>query len=279
MSATAGDVLGAYVRQHAATVRSTLGDVLADGDDAIHAARIATRRLRSVLKTFAPLWAQPCTHLRGELRWYASALSRPRDLEVVEGWLGDLVAVSPARGAEAAAVQLTHRVRHDRDHALHAMREELAGERFYHLSASLPPDEWSEIATVPAGMILPALVAGPVVRAGREESSLPHGADRPAALHELRKTAKAARYGLDALGAGAAAQAAMWKRVTESLGIAQDATVAHEVLDELRERAPEHLEVWDNLGCRVADAAAAAERDGLGSLRAACAMPYATVDA
>ena len=101
MSLSGRDLVEPYVQQHAATVRASLPLVLADAPDAIHAARVATRRLRSVLKTYRPLWVSGHRTLRDELRWYASALSRPRDLEVVGAWLEALLddpRVSAAEG-------------------------------------------------------------------------------------------------------------------------------------------------------------------------------------
>src|SRR5665811_707715 len=91
MSLSGRDLVEPYVQQHAATVRASLPLVLADAPDVIHAARVATRRLRSVLKTYRPLWVSGHRTLRDELRWYASALSRPRDLEAVGAWLEALL--------------------------------------------------------------------------------------------------------------------------------------------------------------------------------------------
>ena len=281
VDSTGRDILEPYVRQHAATVRASLPVVLADEPDAIHAARVATRRLRSVLKTYRPLWTSGHRSLRDELRWYASALSRPRDLEVVGGWLETILddpRTQAVAGAGDAARELTQRVSLDRDTALTEMRRELAGGRFAELAAALPPGDWSPAAEVPAGLLVSGLAAGPARAAAAEAAELPRGADRPAALHELRKTTKAARYAVDALGSDAADQAAAWKTVTETLGVAQDGQVAQSVLAELQEDAPAHRAVWDALSAMGEEAARAAEVSGLELVRTASSLPYPRVD-
>lgn len=282
MSLSGRDVVEPYVQQHAATVRASLPLVLGDAPDAIHAARVATRRLRSVLKTYRPLWVSGHRTLRDELRWYASALSRPRDLEAVGAWLEALLddpRVRAAEGALAAAEELRDRLLLDREVALAAMRDELAGERFAELAAGLPPTGWSPAAEVPGDLLVSGLAAVPARFAAAEAAALPKGADRPAALHELRKTTKAARYAVDALGPRAAAQAAVWKKVTETLGVAQDGQVAQGVLAELTRDAPAHRPVWDALSAMVDEAAVAAETAGLELVRHATTMPDARVAA
>jgi CHAD domain-containing protein len=151
------------------------------------------------------------------------------------------------------------------------MRQELTGDRFNDLMASLPPGDWSPAADVPADLLVTGLAAVPARAAAAEAAALPSGVDRPAALHELRKTTKAARYAVDALGPSAADQAAAWKKVTETLGVAQDGQVANAVLDELTHDAPAHRAVWDVLSARVEEEARAAEVTGLELVRAATA--------
>ena len=280
MSPTGREVVEPYVQRHAATVRASLPLVLADSPDAIHAARVATRRLRSVLRTYRPLWVSGHRELRDGLRWYAATLGRPRDLEVVGDWLEALLddpCVTSVRGAHAAAGELMHRVRLDRTAGLAAMRHELAGHHFSQLTDALPPGDWSPAADVPGDLLVSGLAAVPARTAAAEAASLPTGPDRPVALHEVRKTAKAARYAVDALGATAADQAAIWKKVTETLGVAQDGQVAQTVLDELRQDAPAHRAVWDTLSAMVTGQARAAEVAGLELVRTAASMPYARV--
>ncbi|HET7725286.1 MAG TPA: CHAD domain-containing protein [Propionibacteriaceae bacterium] len=276
---TSREVVGPYVAQCAATIRLSLPLVLADEPDAIHVARVATRRLRSALRTFRPLWTHGYSALRDELRWYAGLLSRPRDLEVVGDWLGSLLSgpEASARYGEGVAREIAERVRLDRDEALDIMRAELDGDRFPALVDALPPADWSAAAEVPADLLVSGLAAVPGRKALEEARSLPRGDDRPAALHELRKTTKEARYAVDALGPGAEDQAALWKKVTGTLGVAQDGHVAQAVLKELAKDAPQHRAVWDALSAMVAQEAAAAETEGLALVAQTAEMPPAQV--
>ena len=61
---------------------------LDDGTEAVHQARVGTRRLRSDLRTFRPVldpsWSEP---LRVELRWLGAALGKVRDADVLLGLL------------------------------------------------------------------------------------------------------------------------------------------------------------------------------------------------
>lgn len=180
-------------------------------------------------------------------------------------------------GASAASDELRRRIRLDRVTGLEAMRRELSGRRFAELADALPPQDWSPAADVPAELLVPGLAAVPAKAAAAEAISLPTGAERPAALHELRKTTKAARYAVDALAPAAADQAAAWKKVTETLGVAQDGQVAQAVLEELRQDAPDHRPVWDALAARVEDEARAAEASGLLLVQSATSLPYAHV--
>ncbi len=276
---TGREVVGPYVAQCGATIRTSLPLVRADAPDAIHAARVATRRLRSALRTFRPLWVQGHGPLRDDLRWYAGLLSRPRDLEVVGDWLESLL-----EGPEAAALygdgvaaEVSERVRRDREDSLAAMREELQGDRFSTLVAALPPADWSPAADVPADLLVVGLAAVPGRKAAEEAARLPQGDGRAAAVHELRKTTKEARYAVDALGPAAQEQAEVWKRVTGTLGVAQDGRVAQEVLKELAKDAPAHQAVWGALSTMVAQEAAVAEADGLALVTEAATMPMPRV--
>ena len=61
---------------------------LGDDPEGVHQARVATRRLRSDLKTLRPVldraWSEP---LREELRWIGGLLGRVRDADVLAGLL------------------------------------------------------------------------------------------------------------------------------------------------------------------------------------------------
>ncbi len=276
---TAREAIEPYVHDQATVIESSLGRVLDDAPDAIHATRVATRRLRSALVTFAPLWSRPHKALRTDLRWYASVLSRPRDLEVAGEWLARL-AVDPAvisvPGAEEARAELVGQLGEDRAQAMESLRRELSSDRFARLGERLRLDDWSSLAEAPADLVVVALALAPAAAVAEEARGLPLGATRPTALHELRKSSKAARYAVDAIGA--TAHAGVWKQVTESLGVAQDAWVAKDVLTELGQVHPEHAPVWEAVARRVDQAATVGETRGLELVHTATTLPYPRLD-
>lgn len=272
---TARETIEPYVQDQTAVIRSSLGRVLDDVPDAIHATRVATRRLRSALVTFAPLWSTRHKALRTDLRWYAALLSRPRDLEVAGEWLAR-VAADPAvvslPGADEARAELVAQIGADRAHAMDSLRRELGGDRFSRFTARLHLDDWSSLSEAPADLVVVALALAPSAAVAEEARSLPLGSARPTALHELRKSSKAARYAVDAIGA--ASHAGVWKQVTESLGVAQDGWVAKDVLTELGQLHPEHLPVWAAVARSVDQAAEVAEIRGLELVHTATTLPY-----
>jgi inorganic triphosphatase YgiF len=61
---------------------------------AVHRMRVASRRLRSSLATFAPLFVGPQAHrLRDELLWLGAALGPVRDIEVTRDHLHGTAAI------------------------------------------------------------------------------------------------------------------------------------------------------------------------------------------
>ena len=97
--------------------------------------RVATRRLRSALTTFKPLFAAEVVRpLRGELKWLAGELGAARDAEVmrdrvrtaVEAQEAAVEAVRPPRSPTTELGQ-AYRSAHDR------VLAELDGERYHDL--------------------------------------------------------------------------------------------------------------------------------------------------
>ena len=75
----------AYLAEQVGGIVGREADVRADAPDAVHKARVATRRLRSALRTFRRLLDRDVTDpLRDEVRWLATALGAPRDAEVMK---------------------------------------------------------------------------------------------------------------------------------------------------------------------------------------------------
>src|SRR5215207_7955582 len=90
-------LVGAYVRAQRHALLTHDPKVRRDEHDSVHKMRVATRRLRSTLKTFRPLWDRDASDgLRAELRWLAEALGRVRDAEVMADRVaGELTGLPP----------------------------------------------------------------------------------------------------------------------------------------------------------------------------------------
>ncbi len=245
--APAGHVLVAYLAKQVGTLQSLLAAVRVDAPDAVHKSRVATRRLRSALKTFAPLFTRKrAESLRGELRWLGELLGAPRDAEVLSEEFGDLLA---ELGPDAVTPAVRHRLLghlehvHAESHA--ALVAALDTPRAVALRADLsrllaePP--LRKRAHAPAAQMLPPLVdsAAQRVEALRDRARRSPGElDR---WHEVRKAAKAVRYCTEALavafGPQAEARAERWTEVTEAYGVLQDTVVADDLLDHLEHAA------------------------------------------
>ena len=76
---SAGDVVLAYVRVQAHTLKTLEPAVRADEFDSVHQMRVATRRLRAVLRTFDQVIPRTDSeHLAGELQWLGRELGAAR---------------------------------------------------------------------------------------------------------------------------------------------------------------------------------------------------------
>ncbi len=238
--ATAADVILEALRDHLRRLREADRGIRLDTPDSVHQARVAARRLRSVLREYRPLFDRTVTEpIRGELRWFGVVLGSARDAEVLRSRLLDAVHALPdalVLGPVAARIESTMAAR-TRD-ADAEVRDLLDSDRYFALLdglerlASDPP--WSAEATKKARKVLPRRV----YRTWRRVRDL---AESGAALHELRKAAKRARYAGEtaepALGKPAASYAKAMKRLQTVLGDHQDAVVAQDALRHMGTQA------------------------------------------
>lgn len=231
---TGGDVirvaLASSVRQ---LLRHLPGVHLDREPEGVHQARVATRRLRSDLKTFAPLLAEAgIEDLRAELAWLGTELGRVRDADVLHTYLHLLLAAHPEiepTGAAAVLQLLTRQRQAD----LGALTRDLVGPRALALLdrlvvlAGAPP--LAPEADGPAAEVLTPLVAGSWRRLRRHV----HRMDDPPtdeALHRTRILAKRVRYAAEAAGPAVPRRAARFARhaarIQGLLGDQHDAVVA-----------------------------------------------------
>lgn len=252
---TAGDVAMRHIRRQVGVLQGIEGDVRRDVPDAVHKARVATRRLRSSLRTFRRLFDRAVTDpFAAEVRWLGEMLGGPRDAEVLRvRILGDLEALPPEQVVGDVRARLTERLGADHRashevlvHALNSPRASALMESAV-LMLGKPPLRAS--ADRPATVELRSIaddVQRRVDAARATAAAESDEAHRIHLLHEVRKKAKAARYAHEALGpvagSGSRTEAKRWEKVTESLGEFQDTAV---VIARLRELAAAAAAVGD----------------------------------
>ena len=201
--------------------------------EGVHQARVATRRLRSDLRTFAPLVAADWSReLRDELGWLADTLGRVRDADVMLERLHGRVAELPeasTRGAERVLDTLLKQ----RTEALAELLEVLQSERYFSLldrcvEAARAPALVGD-ARLPAADVLPALVRRPWRKLEKAVKAL---GDPPTDedLHWVRIGAKRCRYAAEAVAPAVGKRARAFARAAaelqQVLGDHNDAVVA-----------------------------------------------------
>jgi CHAD domain-containing protein len=206
---------------------------IGDDPEGVHQARVATRRLRSHLRTFRTLLDPDRTRvLREELGWLADELGAVRDADVLLDRLRTRLAGLGPDDARAAE-PILGRIVADRAAARERLLAGLRSPRYLALldrlveTARRPP-----VVLPPDGDDLDALrrlVATPWRRLRRAVAHLPEPAPDPA-LHEVRILAKRARYAAEVVvpvfGPPAREFARAVTRVQDVLGEHQDAVVA-----------------------------------------------------
>jgi len=216
--------------------------VRTSGDpEAVHQARVATRKLRSHLRTFGPLlepeWTEP---LRTELGWVALALGAVRDREVLLDRLRDRAKGLPANDVRAASSLLSILEKEIADLRKKLMVD-LDSARYIDLlerlveAASAPktvPD-----ADLSAAAMLPVLATGPWRRLRSAVRQLPENPTDPE-LHRIRILAKRARYAAEAVATVAGPTATAFGRAAAKLqtvlGEHQDSVTAQAWLRSAR---------------------------------------------
>ena len=125
-----GRALVAYLTAQRDAVRATEGGVRAGDADAVHDMRVATRRLRSTLRSHRRCSARG-SRLRDELKWLATALGGVRDGDVMAQRLADVVAAQPPQLVVGpVAARLTQRLAGDTARARERLVEALDSPRY-----------------------------------------------------------------------------------------------------------------------------------------------------
>ncbi|MDQ1179793.1 CHAD domain-containing protein [Rhodococcus sp. SORGH_AS 301] len=163
---TAGSALLAALATDVSALLAADPRVRENDDDAVHAMRVATRRLRSVLRSYRDLLDRPSVDaVRSELSWLADILGTARDAEVLAARYDASLSALPSDAVRGPVVEtLVGTQRRLYTLAHEEIVRELSGERYFALLDALD-----------------ALLAAPTVGPsdGRADKRLPEGASRP----------------------------------------------------------------------------------------------------
>jgi CHAD domain-containing protein len=202
--------------------------------EAVHKARVATRRLRSDLRTLQPLLSEDWSEsLRDELKWLGVMLGRVRDADVLLVALESATRRLPTDRQRIAGVFIG-RLRDARARDRAALIDALNSDRYTQLLDRLilavhQPGVLADVADKPARKCAHRLAAKPTKRLHRGVRELASEPD-DSSLHEVRKRAKQARYAHELLapllGKRARKAARKYEAIQEVLGEHQDAVVA-----------------------------------------------------
>jgi len=182
--------------------RHEAGVRVGEDPEAVHQARVATRRLRSTLRTFSSLLEPEWTdRLRDELKWLADLLGQVRDTDVLLERFAEHLAALPADDAKVGP-RLLARLVEQRDSARRRLLRGMGTDRYAvlldDLVAAAAAPALLPGGDRPAAEVMPPLVARPwkkLRKAVRKAGDDPDDHQ----LHQIRIRAKRARYAAEAV--------------------------------------------------------------------------------
>ncbi|AWT43232.1 MULTISPECIES: CYTH and CHAD domain-containing protein [Streptomyces] len=247
---TAGDHVLAYLRTQRDAVVAFDPAVRRDLPDAVHDLRVATRRLRGVLRSSAKVLDRTVTDpLRAELKWLAGELGADRDREVLTERLTAAVADLPdSLVVGPVGTRLDTWDRSARAGTRHGVLAALDSDRYLALLDALDA-LLADPPLRPAAARKPGKVIAKAVRKDFKKLSslvgqaldLPPGQERDGVLHEARKKAKRTRYTAEAAAPAVGKRAEDLARALKSLqgllGDHQDSVMARDTLRDLADQA------------------------------------------
>ena len=239
-------LVGAYLAEQCSVIIGATA-ALREKETVVHPTRVAVRRLRSTLRSYAPLFdPEPAAALETELVWWAGLLGTVRDMEVLEARLeGQLAELPPELVVGPVARQIQSEIEARREHGWRGILSALDETRYADLVAELgrwqsdPP--FTDRAQVPAAKVGKYVKKATTVldlrlrRAMIAYDDHDHGADE--LFHSARKAGKRARYAAELSGPlwqeRATQLIADHKSLQDVLGEHQDSVVSAEFLREL----------------------------------------------
>lgn len=264
----AGTVVVAALARRFGEFQANEARARTDEPDAVHQARVALRRIRSLLTAYERLFdAAETAELRDELRWAGRLLGGPRDAEVFRSLaLHELDAVE-RDGVAADGVRGVIGTWCDEGHT----------EAFATFLAEVDSARWDAMhEMVVAFLVRPPFRARAHGRAlgvmrrleRRAVGVVEQRADRARAKpgswkrwHAVRKSVKTVRYALESIDsvphARVGSERKRWKRIAKAFGTMQDAVLLDDgltaLIDRLVEdgRAPRAMPVLEEMRARA----------------------------
>lgn len=240
------DVVAAYLDVQIGELLSEDPCVRLGEPESIHQMRSATRRIRSVLSTYASLLtAMEVRRLGDELKWLTRMLGRPRDVEVMRERLRRHIGELPKplrAGPVSEPIERELGTAYNVDYR--ELLKALESDRYYRLLDDLeqfrdhPPTKAR--ASKPARKEAAGLVNKTAKRLDRAHKAAVRakaGGTRDTALHQVRKDAKRLRHAAESVteihGKRARKISRKTHRLQSILGDHQDSVMVRAFLDEL----------------------------------------------
>jgi CHAD domain-containing protein len=259
---SAGAVLVDYLSRQVDALVAGHFAILEDVEDSVHRTRVASRRMRSTLRTFGDCFdAEQAAAFDDELRWYAGVLGGVRDAEVLRSRLLAAIADLPADLVVGPiAEHVDKRLRSDLERHRAELLDAMQGSRYADLLSDAarwrddPP--FTAAAGRPAETLHEAIdrverTLGKRLRRATKRS----GTDKE--MHGARKAGKRVRYAAEAAAVTGDDQAQRLAqditKLQDLLGEFQDSIVAAHLARRLAEVAAEHGEDGFTYGVLVAE--------------------------
>jgi CHAD domain-containing protein len=235
VSEPAGPAVVEALRSDVDRLVSAEPDVRADAYDSIHQMRVATRRIRSLLRSYRRVFDQAAVKaVRGELKWLAGILGVARDAEVMADRFEHLLDQLPTDLVVGPVVDRLVSAQRAAYTAAHAdVLAALDSERYRDLRKRLdelldgPPRRREGLLTKALAAENERLITDVDVAASAPDD------EHIAALHDVRKSAKRLRYAAESaqpLGEHAANLGIEAKALQSLLGDHRDAVESQRVI-------------------------------------------------
>lgn len=245
---TAGEAVTGYLREQVGRLRAAEVAVRGAEPDGVHDMRVATRRIRSVLRAFRKVYGKAgrsqVDELGGGLKWLSDLLGQARDAKVVEQRLTAEVNATPTELVLGpVSAELDRHLARANAVAGADLLAALDGPRYADLLVALdtflivPPTRGP--AGKPGAQVLLPMVRKAHRRACRatRRAGTATGSARNDALHRVRKAVKRARYAAETVaplvGRPAERYCGRAKKVQRVLGDHHDFVVLRDILRDL----------------------------------------------